>query len=171
MSSPKQIPTSIASTAHNHDRCISSAMQTARQVCSRNGARMTSLRENVLRLIWQSHQPLGAYKLMDMLAAASTRRVAPPTVYRALDFLLEQGLIHRINSLNAFIGCTHPSTRHANNFLICTSCGIAIEFAYQGLQTSIDQTAAELGFSVDAQCIELIGHCANCQATGGAPQP
>lgn len=139
-------------------------MTTAQEVCTQNGARLTKLRAQVLRLIWQSHTPLGAYPLMDMLAQASTRRVAPPTVYRALEFLLEQGLIHRINTLNAYIGCTRPSKDHANNFLICQHCGVAIEFSANTLQEHINRTAGELGFTIKSQAIELVGSCERCEA-------
>lgn len=160
------IPTSIASKQHDHTHCIASAMESAQAICAKNGARLTQLREQVLRLIWQSHKPLGAYVLMEMLAKESTRRVAPPTVYRALEFLLEQGLVHRINTLNAYIGCTHPSGQHANNFLICEHCGVAIEFSASPLQQSIDQTATEFGFTIKSQSIELVGSCGQCDAAG-----
>lgn len=156
------LPTSIASKQHDHDHCIASAMATAQAVCAQNGARLTNLREQVLRLIWQSHKPLGAYPLMDMLAEESTRRVAPPTVYRALEFLLEQGLIHRINTLNAYIGCTRPNAHPCNNFLICQDCGVAIEFSASSLQEHIDRTAGHLGFAIQSQSIELVGHCQRC---------
>ncbi len=157
------LPTSIASCQHDHTHCIATAMVTAQEVCTRNGARLTKLREQVLRLIWQSHKPLGAYPLMEMLAHESTRRVAPPTVYRALEFLLDQGLIHRINTLNAYIGCTHPRADHANNFLICEHCGVAIEFAADQLQQQINNTARDFGFSIAAQSIELVGRCEQCE--------
>ena len=157
------LPTSIASTQHNHDRCIAEAMTSAKALCSRNGARMTALRERVLRLIWQSHKPLGAYTLLEMLSQESSRRAAPPTVYRALDFLMEQGLIHRINSLNAYVGCTHPSSHHANNFLICQQCGVAIEFSAEPLQNSIKDLAEGFNFTLQTQSIELSGLCSTCQ--------
>ena len=80
-----------ACSHHNHGHCISDAINSARQLCDERGVRLTSLREQVLELVWQSHKPLGAYTLIDMLAQASTRRIAPPTIYRALDFLLEEG--------------------------------------------------------------------------------
>ena len=117
----------------------------------------------MLTLIWQSHKPLGAYTLMEMLAEQSTRRVAPPTVYRALDFLLEHRLIHRINSLNAFLGCPAPDTQHQSYFLICEECGIAIECDTDLLAPSIQKTAAVCGFQVKTQSLEIIGLCPRCQ--------
>lgn len=152
-----------ACSHHNHGHCISDAMSAARHLCDERGVRLTSLREHVLELVWQSHQPLGAYTLMDMLAKLSTRKVAPPTVYRALDFLLEEGLIHRINSLNAFIGCPSPGEKHQSHFLICQHCKVAVELDNPTLQQSISAAAEESGFSVSSHSIEINGLCPSCQ--------
>jgi Fur family zinc uptake transcriptional regulator len=152
-----------ACSHHNHGHCISAAINAARQLCNERGARLTSLREQVLELVWQSHKPLGAYTLIDMLAQASTRRVAPPTVYRALDFLLEEGLIHRINSLNAFIGCPSPTQKHQSHFLICQSCSVAVELDNAQLNLSIFDAAASAGFGVLSHSVEISGVCPSCQ--------
>ena len=153
----------IACQYHNHDHCIDEALTSARDLCLKKQVRLTRQREKVLELIWQSHKPLGAYALMEMLSVDSTRRVAPPTVYRALDFLLEQHLIHRINSLNAFIGCPDPHHSHQNQFLICKQCGIATECINDTLNTAIEQTGAAAGFAIDQHSVEIIGFCPNCQ--------
>ena len=155
--------TPIACQQHNHALCIDEALSAARKLCQGKKVRLTSLREKVLELIWQSHKPLGAYALMDMLSAAATRRVAPPTVYRALDFLLEQHLIHRINSLNAFIGCPEPHTQHQNQFLICRCCGNASECVDAPLNQAIDAAGQNAGFSIEQYSVEITGLCANCQ--------
>jgi len=152
-----------ACSHHNHGHCINDAISSARQLCDERGVRLTSLREQVLELVWQSHKPLGAYTLMEMLAQASTRRVAPPTVYRALDFLLEEGLIHRINSLNAFIGCPSPTQKHQSQFLICQSCNVAVELDTTQLNQSIFDAAATAGFSVASHSVEINGLCPSCQ--------
>lgn len=154
--------TPIACSHHDHNHCISDALEAARQLCLGRGVRLTDLRLQVLELIWQNHKPLGAYTLMEMLAKANTRRVAPPTVYRALDFLLEQGLIHRINVLNAFIGCPSPGTKHQSHFLICRACGIAIELDQPALTKHVIDVAQDAGFRVEAQSLEVSGLCANC---------
>ena len=154
--------TPIACSHHNHDDCISAALEAGRQLCFGRGVRLTDLRLQVLELSWQNHKPLGAYTLMEMLAKANTRRVAPPTVYRALDFLLEQGLIHRINVLNAFIGCPAPTTKHQSHFLICRACGIAIELDQPELSRQIISVARDSGFVVETQSLEVSGLCANC---------
>lgn len=154
--------TPLACSHHDHDHCISDALEAARLLCVSRGVRLTDLRLQVLELIWQNHKPLGAYTLMEMLAKANTRRVAPPTVYRALDFLLEQGLIHRINVLNAFIGCPSPNIQHQSHFLICRHCGIAVELDQPALSEQILSVAREAGFTVETQALEVSGLCANC---------
>jgi Fur family zinc uptake transcriptional regulator len=155
----------LACSHHDHDHCISDAVEAARDLCSHRGVRLTDLRLQVLELIWQNHKPLGAYSLMEMLAKASTRRVAPPTVYRALDFLLEQGLIHRINALNAFVGCPSPKHQHQNHFLICRQCGVAVEMDNPLLVEEIQRSAQAAGFSVQTQSLEVMGLCPSCQAS------
>lgn len=153
----------LACTQHDHNHCIEQAISDAKQLCQANGARLTDLRLQVLKLIWQSHKPLGAYTLMDMLAEENTRRVAPPTVYRALDFLLEHKLVHRINCLNAFMGCPSPGKPHANHFLICEACGIASECQSPILEQSLSQAASEQGFTITSQSVEIVGLCSCCQ--------
>src|SRR5918999_799750 len=103
---------------HDHLSCIGDALDRAAVLCDQRGARLTPLRRRVLELVWRGHEPVGAYDLL-----AQMGRAAPPTVYRALDFLIEQGLVHRIESLNAYVGCDRPEAAHASQFLICTDCG------------------------------------------------
>lgn len=147
---------------HDHSHCIKTALQQAQQLCKTNGQRLTKIRELVLKLIWQSHKPLGAYDLLPAIAEAGFNS-APPTVYRALDFLQEQGLVHRLASLNAFIGCSHPDHFHHGYFLICQSCGTTAELESPELQASIQSVAADAGFSVEQENIEILGRCPNCQ--------
>ncbi|GGE53389.1 transcriptional repressor [Halopseudomonas oceani] len=149
---------------HNHAHCVSHALSAAEQVCARDGARFTALRKRVLELVWQSHKPLGAYDILETLSRDDGRRAAPPTVYRALDFLQEQGLVHRIASLNAFIGCPSPEHRHQGHFLICLNCHIAIELAQSTISDAIAEAAAAHGFSVSSETVEVSGLCAQCQA-------
>ncbi len=160
----------LACQQHDHNHCIEEALVAARELCKKNGVRLTSQREKVLELIWQSHKPLGAYTLMDMLAEAAAKRVAPPTVYRALDFLLEQHLIHRINSLNAYLGCPSPGTTHPSHFFICRACGIAIESVADEIAVSIARAADAAGFSCESQSVEIVGLCPACQALDKVPQ-
>ncbi|MDX1505099.1 MAG: Fur family transcriptional regulator [Spongiibacter sp.] len=147
---------------HNHQRCIDDAMAMARHRCSERGARLTPIRADILKLIWASHQPVGAYDLLESLSARSERRSTPPTVYRALDFLLEQGLIHRIASLNAFVGCNDPGHGHSGHFLICKDCNNATELLADGIGTAIQSAARQQDFTIDSQSVEIVGRCKHC---------
>lgn len=153
----------LACTQHDHQHCITTALDKARQLCQDRKARLTETREQVLTLIWASHQPLGAYAIMDSLRESSQKSVAPPTVYRALDFLLELGLIHRINSMNAYIGCLSPESEHHCYFLICRQCHIALEFEPQVVDDAISGLVSSSGFLIENQSLELIGLCPKCQ--------
>jgi Fur family zinc uptake transcriptional regulator len=115
------------------------------------GLRLTALRRRVLELVWQSHKPLGAYDILAVLSEQDGRRAAPPTVYRALDFLLENGLVHRISSLNAFIGCNHPEHAHQGQFLICRECHAAIELEQKSISDAIIASAQMSGSSSKAR--------------------
>lgn len=151
-------------TCDNHQHCIDDAMKNAHRICANKKLRLTATREQVLRLVWQSHRPLGAYELLDMLSNASDKRIAPPTVYRALEFLLEVGLIHRINSLNAYIGCPEPSTTHPSYFFICTGCNNAQECSSDTLHQQVQQAGDSMGFSIQQQWLEVLGVCQDCQS-------
>jgi Fur family transcriptional regulator, zinc uptake regulator len=94
-------PSVFADASHDHQRCVKRAFAEAEQICLEQGQRFTTIRRKVFELIWQQHKPIGAYQILEDLQQES--RTAPPTVYRALDFLLNLGLIHRIASLNAFV--------------------------------------------------------------------
>lgn len=155
----------LAFRRHNHDQCVDSALSEAQSLCQERGARLTPLRQHVLALVWQSHKPLGAYTLMDKLSEESTRRVAPPTVYRALDFLLEQGLIHRINGLNAFVGCPTPHSQHHNHFLLCRNCGVAVELESEELNKVIGANAEAAGFRLEGHSLEVTGLCPDCRSS------
>ena len=101
-----------------------------------------------------------------MQCAKATRGVAPPTVYRALDFLLEQGLIHKLESLHAFVGCDHPGQPHSGQFLICAECGVVRELDDAGVALSLRSVALETGFEPDRPVVEVIGTCAGCVGKG-----
>jgi Fur family zinc uptake transcriptional regulator len=149
--------------AHDHESCVETAMERAIQMCEERGVRLTELRRQVLELVWARHEPIGAYDILDAMRAKSQRKAAPPTVYRALDFLMEQGLVHRIASLNAYIGCPRPERRHAGQFLICTCCGALSELDDPVIANAVIARAAAQGFAIDRQTIEAQGLCARCR--------
>lgn len=152
---------------HDHASCVAEALATADRICSERGVRLTALRRQVLELVWHSHRPVGAYDLLNELARGG-RRAAPPTVYRALQFLLDQGLVHRIESRNAFIGCAHPEDRHVVEIMLCSHCGRAAELPDDKISSAVRSAAKKLGFEVQRQTIEVTGLCAACQAAGQA---
>lgn len=146
---------------HDHRTCIRDAVHAAEAVCAARGLRFTALRRRVLELVWQSHRPVGAYELLD-LVKSERGRAAPPTVYRALDFLRENGFIHRIESMNAFVGCNHPEAPHTAQFLICTSCHRVAELNDDTIAKSINSSAADAGFHSEHQTLEVTGTCEDC---------
>ena len=134
----------------------------ADRICEAKGARLTDLRRQVLGLILESEAPAGAYDLLDRLRA-TRHGAAPPTVYRALEFLLEHGLIHKLESRSAFVGCVgHADAGHAAQFLICCGCGQVTELDDHELAHALDDAAKRLGFIVGKATIEAEGRCANC---------
>lgn len=138
------------------------------------GARLTDLRRDVLRLILGSRQPVGAYALLDLMRTARGRPAAPPTVYRALDFLLEHKLIHRIERLNAFIACAPACAdghahAHQAQFLICGTCGAVEELEDAAVTDALAEAAARAGFRQARSMVELEGVCAACAGSAAAP--
>lgn len=152
---------------HDHSRCIDDALAAAEALCARHNLRLTDLRRRVLQLVWTRHGPVGAYALLDALKEEGYA-AAPPTVYRALDFLLEHGLVHRIERLNAFVGCPQPGVPHIGQFLICSACGAAAEIDDPGIVHALRQGAALRGFRIEHQTVEVTGLCPACQAGGQA---
>ena len=149
--------------AHDHAVCVDEALGTAETLCIERGARLTPLRRRVLELVWSSHRPVGAYDILGRLDDGS-RKPAPPTVYRALDFLIEHGLVHRIESMNAYLGCNHPEQSHTGQFLICRECGDVTEMDDDEVRQTLRRKAALQGFDARSQTVELVGICANCKA-------
>jgi len=151
---------------HDHANCIVEALNSAKAACKISGARLTPLRLKVLELIWRSHSPVGAYDLLEMLRE-ERGRVAPTTVYRSLEFLCRQGFVHRLDSLQAFIGCGHPTGHyggdHAAHFLICQDCGMALEICDGPLEGAIEGLVGRLDFTIAGETIELRGVCSACQ--------
>ncbi|HRE54296.1 MAG TPA: Fur family transcriptional regulator [Candidatus Competibacter sp.] len=138
------------------------ALEHAASLCERRGTRLTELRKRVLEIIWNSPTPLGAYAILDVLRDDG-RQGAPPTVYRALDFLLEQGLIHRLASLNVFTGCRRPDSFHGGQFLICRDCGQVDELTNPTVEELLRAEAACRRFEVLSQMVEVLGRCPDCQ--------
>jgi Fur family zinc uptake transcriptional regulator len=148
---------------HDHDRCTAEALSHAERHCADRRQRLTPIRRQVLELLLESHRPLGAYEIIDR-AAQTGARPAPITIYRALDFLMENDLVHRIESRNAFVACVHRHDRQdLVVFLICEKCGAVGEASGAAVAESIRSAARAAGFSARAPVIEIGGICAHCR--------
>ncbi|HZC55631.1 MAG TPA: Fur family transcriptional regulator [Xanthobacteraceae bacterium] len=163
---------------HDHDRCTSAAIAHAEAHCAQRAQRLTPIRRHVLEALLASHKPLGAYEIIEHLAqknsaqqnsaqqtlAAQKTRPAPITIYRALDFLRENGLVHRIESRNAFVACAH---NHGDNdlvvFLICEKCGAVGEAPGGGAAEALKSSARAAGFAPKSPLIEIAGICSHCR--------
>lgn len=150
-----------ASTGHDHKRCVSDALAAAESICAERNARLTPNRRRVLELIWDSHDVVSAYDLLAELQKEDPA-AKPPTVYRALDFLLDLGLIHRIESQNGFTRCEEPLQHRVCQFLICEACGLVEELHSRPLFEDLDAEARATGFEPERQTIEVRGRCAAC---------
>ncbi|GAA0591002.1 transcriptional repressor [Caenispirillum bisanense] len=150
---------------HDHAACVDQALAVAEEVCRARGARLTAVRRRVLELLLaEGHRAVGAYHLLDRLNdGASGRKAAPPVVYRALEFLVEQGLAHRIASLNAFVGCARPQDDHRAQFLICRRCGTVAEIAGERLSHDLAEAAERAGFTMLTAVVEAEGLCPRCR--------
>ena len=126
------------------------------------GLRLTPLRREVLQLVAAANKPVKAYDLLDQLREQHGN-AAPPTVYRALDFLLGNGFIHKLESINAFVSCHHPAEAHQVPFLICDVCSSAQEVCDEWVADLIEAQAKALGFRPQAQTLEVHGTCRNCR--------
>ena len=141
---------------------IEQRLASAEQACARGGAQLTALRRSVLRLVLEADTPLTAYQLLDRLKEIRTG-VVPPTIYRALDFLIEQRLVHKVERLNAFVPCRGAELHaHPAQFLICRHCGMVAEIENGAVSTAIERAAAGEGFHAGHAMVELDGTCAAC---------
>ena len=153
--------------AHHQARRAPKALAAAEQLCRSRGVRLTPIRRAVLEALYATHRPVGAYDLIEMLSETGRRRVAPITIYRALDFLLAEGLAHKLASRNAFLACPHfHKPGEMVVFLICNACGGVDEVASPDLAKSLNGLIGDERFSVETRILELSGRCAHC---GPAP--
>jgi Fur family zinc uptake transcriptional regulator len=148
---------------HDHAYCVRQAIRAAEVLCSQRGARLTPIRRKMLELIWESHCAAKAYDLLDKIKPVEPA-AKPATVYRALDFLIEQGLVHRVESLNAFIGCKCPEQGHEQLLLICSQCHEVEERPATPVMEAVAREIEQAGFTVHHKAIELHGLCRRCAA-------
>ncbi len=163
----KDVVTSMKPTIpdpnHDHRQCVDQAIAVANRICRQNKTRFTKLRRRVLELIWTSHEPVGAYGVLALMNAETEGNVAPMTVYRAIDFLIENRLVHRIASRNAYVGCSHPDSPHAGQLIICNDCGRVGEILEDTITKAVAAGAERVGFDGVSSVIEIQGRCHDCR--------
>jgi Fur family transcriptional regulator, zinc uptake regulator len=152
----------LAFAAHDHAHCSTDALARAEAITAANGTRLTPVRRRVLEILLADHKALGAYDVLARLAADGYGN-QPPVAYRALEFLVDQGLAHRIQRLNAFTACVHPGESHAPAFLICRQCQTVAEAAATVARSALDAEAARAGFLIERTTIEALGLCPACR--------
>lgn len=165
MCAPDSDPTgplaTLAFARHDHTHCAGDTLARAEAVAAARGLRLTPVRRRALEILLEAHRALGAYEVLDRLAADGFGR-QPPVAYRALEFLVENGLAHRIRRLNAFAACMHPGADHSPLFLICRACNAVAEAPAAPVRSALDAAAAALGFVVERANIEALGLCPAC---------
>lgn len=149
-------------TCTNHANCLNGALRDAEVICHRQDARLTPIRKQVLELVWQSHKPVKAYDVLAQLQQGMPS-AKPPTVYRALDFLLEHHLIHKLQRLNAYIGCQHRESDDGEcYFLICTRCRVTQEMQHPSIHRHLNDTIRQHHFLPQQVTVEVEGICSAC---------
>jgi Fur family zinc uptake transcriptional regulator len=147
---------------HDHDHCASHVLDRAVALASERGVRLTPVRKRTLEILAESHRAMGAYDVLERLAAEGFGN-QPPVAYRALEFLEEQGLAHRIRRLNAFTACMHPGETHSPAFLICESCHAVAEAPATEVLNALGRAAKPLGFAIKHSHLEATGLCHACE--------
>lgn len=155
-------PEPAAFRRHDHAACAAAVLARAEEVLAAAGARLTPVRRRTLEILLEAHTALGAYEVLDRLAAAGFPR-QPPVAYRALDFLVAQGLAHRVRRLNAFCACMHPGEAHQPAFLICRGCRTVGEAPVAAARAALEGAALAAGFTVERVSIEAAGLCPACR--------
>lgn len=162
----KKVVSTLRTIPHAHTPCspkdVDAFLQVAEEIATAKGQRMTRIRRKVLQLLIEADEPAKAYDLLDQLDGEGSAK--PPTIYRALDFLQELGLAHKIESLNAYVACGHASHQHSAVFLICETCGRAEELHSETTTNALSSETQAAGFALSRAVIEARGLCRQCQA-------
>lgn len=154
-------------TRHDHDACVSSTLAAAEAHCASEGLRFTPVRHKVLEILLQEHRALGAYAILDKLRDDGFGS-QPPVAYRALDFLVANGLAHKIERLNAFIACAHPNQSHTPAFMICRLCDAVAETQSSPARGALGDAARATGFRIERTVVEAEGVCPACATEADA---
>lgn len=155
----------LAFRAHDHSHCADGVMAEADALSERQGVRLTPVRRRTLEILLGSHRAMGAYEVLERLAEDGFGH-QPPVAYRALDFLVDHGLAHRIRRLNAFAACMCPGTTHRPVFFICRACDAVAETPANEVARALEDAAAAIGFAVERMNVEAVGLCPACREDG-----
>lgn len=158
------MPTPVAFHDHDHSNCEGGVLEHADQRARDAGLRLTPVRRKALEILLETHNAMGAYDVLERLSAAGFGD-QPPVAYRALDFLVTNGLAHKIRRLNAYTACMHPEVDHAPVFMICRACDAVAEAMAQDVRSAVRAVADAASFTVERLNVEVMGLCPNCQET------
>ena len=158
MTSPKQHP---ALTPHNHQSCVDNAMVHAENISKNKKVQLTPVRRRALEILLENHRAVGAYDLAERLGAAGLGG-QPVVAYRALDFLMKHGLVHKIQGLNAYVACVHSGQSHVPAFMVCDTCHTVAEAAAAPVEQNLIAVAMGNGFQISHTIVEAHGTCATC---------
>jgi Fur family zinc uptake transcriptional regulator len=148
-------------SSHNHNKCIEDSFEKAKEICNKNGLRFTDLRQKIFSIILQNHQPSKAYDVLSILQKEDSS-AKPATIYRALDFLIECGLLHKLHISNSYVVCSHPLKHNRCSFLICNECNEVQESCDKDLATEVDNIGSKNNFKIEYVAIEIRGVCSSC---------
>ncbi len=160
-------PGSLSFHQHDHGHCVDTALAAVEKRCSEEKLRLTPVRRKALELLLQEHRALGAYAVLDLLRDAGFGS-QPPVAYRALDFLVQHGFVHKIERLNAFVACAHPGASHTPAFMICRKCDMVAEAQSRGVKDALGDAAAAAGFNIERAVVEAEGVCPACTGKSSA---
>ena len=146
---------------HDHGECVAASLTRAEAACAMRNARLTPNRRAVLEILLADHKPLGAYDIADRIRQRG-RRTSPVQVYRSLELFQALGLVHRIESLNAYLACNAGRGRHGAQFLVCEDCGRVAETSDRHLEKGLHRLAREANFVLRAPVVEIKGLCPEC---------
>jgi len=155
-------PENPAFARHDHDHCTGDGLIRAEALLEARKLRLTAVRRRTLEILLHEHRALGAYEVLQRLSADGFGN-QPPVAYRALEFLVDQGLAHRVQRLNAFAACRHSGEAHAPVFLICRQCNSVAETPAEAVRDALETAAQTLGFTIERSTIEAMGLCPACR--------
>ena len=141
---------------------LKASIHRVEEICKSNKLGLTEIRKQVFEIIVKKNKPIKAYEILDKISNINNKLSHPPTVYRAIDFLIENGFVHKLNSINSFVGCFHPKAHKECYFLICKKCNIYQECCDDSLKDRISKTAIHNNFVISNTTLEIEGHCLDC---------